>query len=146
MPEPGGTPASSASMASFTDEDSLRAMRRALRFLLLMTLLGGGLVWWKLGWRSALLLVVGAIISGSGLWEWTRLMKALMARMDGGGKAAPMGLLLIGFFLRLGLAFVAVYVSLRTLNGSVYALVAGLALGVVALSVEGIRLAKAWTS
>ena len=31
----------------------------------------------------------------------------------GGGKARPMGLVLIGFFLRLGLALVLLYVSLK---------------------------------
>ena len=35
--------------------------------------------------------------------------------------------------------------SLKLLNGSVYALAAGLALGVFALTVEGLRLMKAWT-
>ena len=143
MPE---APPPADSIAAFTDADSVRTMQRALRFLLLMTVLGAGLAYWKLGWQSAVLLLIGAAISGSGLWEWTRLMKALMARMDGGGEARPVGLLLVGFFLRLLLAFVAVYVSLRFLNGTVYALVAGLALGVLALSVEGIRLVKAWTT
>ena len=50
-----------------------------------------------------------------------------------------------GFFLRLGLTVVLLYVSLKVLNGSVYALAAGLALGVFALTVEGLRLMKAWT-
>ena len=103
LPHDGSVP---QGIAAFTDADSIRTMQRALRFLLIMTALGAGLACWKLGWQSAVLLVVGAAISGSGLWEWTRLMKALMARMDGGGEARPMGLLLVGFFLRLGLAFV----------------------------------------
>ena len=54
-------------------------------------------------------------------------------------------LVLFGFFLRLGLTVVLLYVSLKVLNGSVYALAAGLALGVFALTVEGLRLMKAWT-
>jgi len=37
------------------------------------------------------------------------------------------------------------YVSLKFLHGSVYALIAGLALGVVALSIEGVRLIRSWT-
>jgi hypothetical protein len=52
---------------------------------------------------------------------------------------------LVGFFLRLGLTLAVLYVSLRYLNGSVWALAAGLALGVFTLSVEGLRLMKAWT-
>jgi hypothetical protein len=107
------------------------------------------LLWWKLGWQSAALLLVGALISGSGIFEWLRLMTALMARMDTAGSdgkpVRPMGPVLIGFFLRLGGALALLYVSLRFLHGSVYALIAGLALGVVALSIEGLRLIKSWT-
>jgi hypothetical protein len=132
-------------MDSFTDADFKRTMFRALRLLVVITVVAAPLVWWKMGWPSAALLLVGALISGSGLWEWLRLMTAVMVRMDAGGKARPMGMVVTGFFLRLGLTVVLLYVSLRVLNGSVYALAAGLALGVFALSVEGLRLMKAWT-
>ena len=132
-------------MASFSDEDFRRTILRALRLLAVVTVVVAPILWWKLGWQSAVLLLVGAAISGSGLFEWLRLMTAVMARMDGGGKARPMGMVLLGFFLRLGLTVVLLYVSLKVLNGSVYALAGGLALGVFALSVEGLRLMKAWT-
>ena len=132
-------------MGSFTDADFKRSMLNALQLLAVITLVGAPLVWWKLGWQSAALLLVGAAISGAGLWEWLRLMTAVMVRMDGGGKARPMGMVLFGFFLRLGLTVVLLYVSLKVLNGSVYALAAGLALGVFALTIEGLRLMKAWT-
>jgi hypothetical protein len=132
-------------MDSFTDADFKRTMLRALRLLVVITVVAAPLVWWKMGWPSAALLLVGALISGSGLWEWLRLMTAVMVRMDAGGKARPMGMVLTGFFLRLGLTVVLLYVSLKLLNGSVFALAAGLALGVFALSVEGLRLMKAWT-
>jgi hypothetical protein len=120
-------------------------MWSALRLMAVITLVAAPLVWWKMGWQSAVLLMVGALISGSGLYEWLRLMTAVMVRMDGGAKARPMGMVLAGFFLRLGLTVVLLYVSLKVLNGSVYALAAGLALGVFALTVEGLRLMKAWT-
>jgi hypothetical protein len=113
--------------------------------LVVITGIAAPVIWWKIGWQSAVLLLVGSLISGSGLFEWLRLMTAVMVRMDGGGKAKPMGLILFGFFLRLGLTVVLLYVSLKILNGSVYALAAGLALGVFALTVEGLRLMKAWT-
>ena len=132
-------------MDSFTDADFRRTMWSALRLLAVITVVAVPLIWWKMGWQSAVLLLVGAAISGSGLWEWLRLMTAVMVRMDEGGKARPMGMVLFGFFLRLGLTVVLLYVSLKLLNGSVYALAAGLALGVFALSVEGLRLMKAWT-
>jgi hypothetical protein len=132
-------------MESFSDADFKRTIWSALRLLVVITVVAAPLVWWKMGWQSAVLLLVGSLISGSGLFEWLRLMSAVMVRMDGGGRAKPMGLILFGFFLRLGLTVVLLYVSLKILNGSVYALAAGLALGVFALTVEGLRLMKAWT-
>jgi hypothetical protein len=132
-------------MESFSDEDFKRTIMAALRLLVVVTVVVAPLLWWKLGWQSAVLLLVGAAISGSGLYEWLRLMTAVMVRMDGGEKARPMGMVLLGFFVRLGLTVVLLYVSLKVLNGSVYALAGGLALGVFSLSVEGLRLMKAWT-
>ncbi len=132
-------------MEDFSDEDFRRTILGALRLMALVLAVALPLVFWKGGWQSAALLAVGAAISGSGLYEWLRLMTAVMARMDSGGAARPLGMVLTGFFLRLGLTVVVLYVSLRFLNGSVYALAGGLALGVFSLSVEGLRLMKAWT-
>jgi hypothetical protein len=134
-----------AGLEGFTDADVRATLVRTLRLLAVLTLIGMALVGWKLGWRSAVLLLVGAAISGSGLWEWMRLMSAVMARMDAGGKASPMGLVLTGFFLRLGLAIAVLYVSLKYLNGSVIALAVGLGLGIASLTFEAIRMARAWT-
>ena len=130
---------------SYTDADFKRTIWNALRLMAIIIVIAAPLVWWKAGWPSAALLLVGAAISGSGLFEWLRLMSAVMVRMDGGQTARPMAMVLVGFFLRLGVAVVVLYVSLKYLNGSVYALAAGLALGVFALAVEGLRLMKAWT-
>jgi hypothetical protein len=132
-------------LQTFTDADFRQTILRALRLLAVITVVGVVVLWWKLGWPSAALLVVGAVISGSGLWEWLRLMTAVMSRMDQGATARPMGMVLVGFFLRLAATVALLYVSLKVLNGSVYALAAGLALGVFALTVEGLRLMKAWT-
>jgi hypothetical protein len=132
-------------LEEFTDADFRRTILGAIRLLAILTAIACALLWLKLGWQSAALMLVGAVISGSGLWEWLRLMTAVMGQMDGGDKARPMGRVLFGFFLRLGLTIVILYVSLKLLNGSVYALAAGLGLGVFCLSVEGIRLMKAWT-
>ena len=120
-------------------------MLRALRFMAVATVVLVPLLSWKLGWRSGVLFLVGAAISGSGLWEWLRLMTAVMARMDAGGTARPMTWVLLGFFGRLGLVLVVLYGTLKLLNGSVFALVGGLALGMIALTIEGLRLVKAWT-
>jgi len=130
---------------NFTDADARATMLRAIRLLAIMAALGAAVVAWKLGWRSALLLLVGAAISASGLWEWTKLMAAVMTRMEGGGKGRPMGLVLTGFFLRLGLSVAVLYVSLKFLNGSVIALAFGLGMGVIALTFEAIKLVRSWT-
>ena len=111
-----------ATGCSFTDDDSKRMILRAIRLLVIVDRGGrADCVVEGLGWQTAALLAVGAAISGSGLWEWLRLMSAVMARMDGGGKPRAMGTVLTGFFLRLALTLVVLYVSLKFLDGSVYA-------------------------
>jgi hypothetical protein len=132
-------------LAGLTDEDVRRTMQRALRLLAILAVLGVVLVWLKLGWQSAALLAVGAAISASGLWEWMRLMAVVISRMDAGAEPRPVGTVLVGFFMRLGIALVVLYVSLKYLDGSVYALAAGLALGMVALTIEALRLVRSWT-
>jgi hypothetical protein len=139
--------------ATFSDADSRRAVHRALRMVGIAAALGALLLWWKLGWPSAALFVVGALISGSGLFEWLRLMTALMARMEHAESAPgaeparvrPLAPVLLGFFLRLFAALALLYVSLKYLHGSVLALLGGLSLGVVALSIEALRLLRNWT-
>ena len=133
-------------LRDLTDEDFRRTMLAALRLLTVLAAFATALFWWRSSWQSAALLLVGAAISAASLWEWLRLMSAVMEHMDAGGKARPMGMLLTGFFLRLGLTVVVLYVSLKYLNGSVYALATGLGLGVLSLSVEGFRLMNRWTT
>lgn len=132
-------------LEGFTEADVRATLVRTLRLLAVLTVVGMALIWWKLGWRSSVLLLVGAAISGTGLWEWMRLMAAVMARMDTGAKARPMGLVLTGFFLRLGLTIAVLYVSLKFLNGSVIALAVGLGLGIASLTFEAIKMAREWT-
>ena len=134
-----------AGLEGFTEADVRSTLVRTLKLLAVLTVIGMALVGWKLGWQSAVLLLVGAAISGSGLWEWMRLMAAVMARMDEGGKASPMGFVLVGFFLRLGLAIAVLYVSLKYLHGSVIALAVGLGLGIVSLTFEALKMAREWT-
>jgi hypothetical protein len=140
-------------LQGFTDADVRATLVRTLKLLAVLTVIGMGLVGWKMGWQSAVLLVVGAAISGSGLWEWMRLMSAVIARMDAdgldpekrGAVVRPMGMVLTGFFLRLAATIAVLYVSLKFLNGSVIALAVGLGLGVASLTFEAIRMARAWT-
>jgi hypothetical protein len=137
------------SLDSFSDADFKRTIWSALRLVLIALAVGVPLLWWKLGWQSAALLAVGGLISGTGLFEWLHLMSAVMARMEAGDKpptrGGSMARILVGFFLRLAVAVALLYGSLKFLHGSVFALIAGLALGVAALSIEGLRLVRSWT-
>jgi len=126
-------------LSTFTDADFRRTMLGALRLEAILAIVAASLVLLRFGWPSAALLLIGAAISGSGLWEWLRLMTAVMERMDAGNAARPMGGVLVGFFIRLGLTVVILYVSLKALHGSVFALAAGLGLGVFCLTVEVLR-------
>ena len=142
-------------LEGFTDADATRAIVRAMRLVGILTVIAAPIVGWKMGWPSAGLLVVGAAISAAGLWKWLNLMTVVMAKMDaepdaepdadGERVARPMGRVLLGFFLTLGLMVGVLYGSLKILDGSVFALAAGLAMGIFALGFEGLRLAKAWT-
>ena len=147
MSEPTPHPGENLSLAAFTDADFRATILRALRIVAAATVVGIPLAWWKLGWPSAALLAIGALISGSGLYEWLRLMAAVAVRMDSTAPPAkPLTGVLTTFFLRLILAVAVLYVSLKFLHGSVFALIAGLALGVAALSIEGLRLVRSWTT
>jgi hypothetical protein len=61
-------------MDTLTDEDFKRTVWSALRLMAVVVAVAVPLVWWKMGWQSAAFLLVGALISGSGLFEWLRLM------------------------------------------------------------------------
>jgi hypothetical protein len=131
--------------ASFNEGDVRAVLVRTIRLLAVLAAVGMVLVGFKLGWRSSVLLLVGAAISATGLWEWMRLMSAIMERVDGAVTVRPMGMVLTGFFLRMGLTIAVLYVSLKFLHGSVIALAFGLGLGIVALIFEVIKLARSWT-
>ena len=137
-------------LAAFTDDDFRRVIWGAVRLVAVAVLVVVPLLAWKLGWPSAGMFAVGAVISGSGLFEWLRLMSALMSRMETSTVerpvvVKPLAPVLIGFFLRLGGAMVLLYGSLKFLHGSIYALAAGLVLGVFALLFQALRLVKSWT-
>ncbi|WP_334239239.1 hypothetical protein [Terriglobus sp. ADX1] len=138
--------------AGFTDADARAVIARSVKIVAVLAVIGVVPAWIKGGWRSALLLLIGAVIAGSGLWEWRRLMAALTARMEPlpgehivGARRPSIGFALVGFFLRLFVVIAVLYVSLKYLNGSALALAAGLAMGVIALTIEGLRLLRSGT-
>jgi ATP synthase I chain len=132
----------SKTSTGLTDADVRNAMLASIRLLLVLSAIAAVLFWWRSSWQSAVLLLVGAAISSTSLWEWLQLMTAINQRMDGGETPRPMGMILFGFVARLVLTLVVLYVSLKYLHGTVLALAAGLGLGLLALSIESLRLLK----
>lgn len=138
---PENGPVSSVANA-MTDEDLREMLSRALRMVVLLGVLLFLVFTFTLGWRSGLLELAGALISYTGIREWRSLTMAIFSKLDNDQTARPMGRTLVMFFLRLGMVAAVLYVSLKCLNGSVYALVAGIGLAVVALSFEALRLLR----
>ena len=130
------------SFIDLTDDDVRRSLRRALWLTGALALVATPVIWVGLGWRSWVLFMVGAVISGTGIYEWLQLMAAMISRMDvaEGVVHKPLGPVMAWFFLRMALAVGLLYVSLKSLDGSIYALLGGLALSLIALMIEAIRL------
>jgi hypothetical protein len=135
----------SGSTTEFTGHDLRTTLNRALRSTLILAVAGSPVIWRVWGWRSVLLFLVGAVIAATGILEWRQLMMAILDRLQAGNKANAVGPTLVWFFLRLGAAAALLYVSLRYLDGKIYALLAGLALSLVALLIEAIRLFHSWS-
>lgn len=140
----------------YTQAEAAHSLQRAVWIVLALAVIGAPVAWVLRGWQSAALLLVGAAISASGLYEWRRLMAALLHRMDVADAAqagvpqeerqAPsIAFAVVGFIVRLGAVIAVLYVSLKYLHGSVLALAAGLAMGVFALLIEGLRLLRSGT-
>ena len=127
---------------AFTDADLSAALLRAVRNVGLLALLGVLVVWLLSGWQSACLFAVGAAISAGGIYESRRLIAVVNARLDNRRPSRSTGLVIGMFLLRLLIAGAVLYVSLRCLHGAVYAIVAGLALAMVALSIEAVLLTR----
>jgi Na+/H+-translocating membrane pyrophosphatase len=127
----------------FSDADLKASLMRAIRLTAILAVVLAVVLTVTIGWQSGILLLIGALISASGLWEWQRLIQAVNARLDQQQNPRPMGPVLVSFFLRLLVAGGLLYGSLKCFHGSVFALVAGLALAVVGLSIEAVRLVKA---
>jgi hypothetical protein len=96
-----------------------------------------------MGWQTAMLLLAGALVSASGLWEWQKLIAVINARLDNRQAGPGSTRVVLGFFLRLVVAGLVLYGSLKCFHGSIYALVGGLGLAAFALAVEAVRLVRA---
>lgn len=129
-------------MLQITDAHLKRAMQRAMLWVGIFGCALASLLLLMAGWQTAVLLLIGAAISASGLWEWQKLVALLSAKLDNQPAKAGGARVIAGFVLRLLVAGVILYVSLKSLHGSVYALLGGLALAAIAMAVEAIRLVR----
>jgi len=126
----------------FTDAKFVSLMRRAMRDILIAGLVLSLIVLSVWGWRTGLMLLVGAVISASGVREWQRLIAAINARLDRSQPPMAAGRTLLIFLLRLGMVGVVLYGSVKYVQGSVYALLAGLMLAIIALTFEGLQMLR----
>jgi hypothetical protein len=138
---PPGDPASPAA-GQITDEDLQHLLGRAQRIVVIAGVALALVFTFTMGWQSGLLEVAGAIISYTGIREWRTLARLVSATLTDPQTPRPMGRTLVMFFVRLGIVGVILYVSLRCLHGSVYALIAGIGLAVAALTIEAFRLLR----
>jgi hypothetical protein len=133
----------------FSDQDLRLVMNRALRSVLIAIAVGIPIIWFAWGWRSAVLFLVGGAIAATGILEWRQLMTAVLVRLNAGAPQStprPLGPVLFWFFIRLVAAAGVLYVSLRSLDGKVAALLLGIALALIALFIEAIRLFRGWSA
>jgi hypothetical protein len=135
----------------FSDQDLRAVLNQALRSVVIAIVVGIPIIWVAWGWRSMLLFLVGGAIAATGVLEWRQLMAAVLVRLDtahteSGGTPRPLGPVLFWFFVRLIAAAGVLYVSLRSLDGKVAALFIGIALALVALLIDAIRLFRGWSA
>jgi hypothetical protein len=138
-------------MMEFSDQDLRLVLNRAMRSVAIAIAIGIPVIWIAWGWRSMVLFLVGGAIAVTGILEWRQLMTAVLQRLDLGGetsqgKPKPLGGVLFWFFIRIVAAAAVLYVSLRSLDGKVAALLIGLALALAALLIEALRLLRSWSA
>ncbi len=117
-------------------------LHRALRIVLILGLLGSLILWKAAGWRNAAMLATGTAISAASIYEWRRLIRFILAKLDEKQLPRGAGIAVAFFLLRLIVFGAAIYVSLKCFQGSVVALLCGLALAVLAIVWEAVRLLR----
>jgi hypothetical protein len=130
------------SILNFSDADLKASLRRTMRLIAILALLGVIVLAIAAGWQTAALFAAGALVSATGVYEWQQLIGLINAKLDNQQAPRSTGFVLSMFFLRLGIAALIIYASLRCFHGSLYALLAGLGLVVIALTVEALRLVR----
>lgn len=130
-------------VVNLTDTALDEMLKRALRITLILGAIPAVILWIASGWRDAAMLATGAALSAASVLEWRRLIQLFNARMD--RQKSPRGAVTVVtlFLLRLLIFAGVIYGSLICFRGSVIALLCGLALAVVAIAWEALRLLRA---
>lgn len=129
-------------IVAMTDADLAALLSRAVRITLILGGVAAVILWLTMGWRNAALLAVGAVISALSLLEWGRLIRLFNAKLDQQKTPQGAGLVVALFLVRLVIFAGAIYGSLKCFQGSPMVLVCGLALALVGLVWEALRLLR----
>lgn len=127
---------------NFTDADLRASMRRAMWITAILAVVGAVALTFAAGWQTSALFLAGAVVSITGIYEWQQLIALVNAKLDNQQPPRATGFTVTMFFLRLGIAGLIIYASLRWFHGSLYALLSGLGLAVIALTFEALRILR----
>lgn len=136
------TPPDTHPIVALTDAALAAMMKRAMRLTLVLGAVPALILWIASGWRNAAMLATGAAISAASILEWQRLIRLFNARMDRHKSPRRTVTVITFFLLRLIIFAGVIYGSLICFRGSVVALLCGLALAVVAIAWEALRLLR----
>jgi len=129
-------------IVGLTDEDLAALLKRAIRDTLILGLIPALVLLFASGWRDAAMLATGAVISAASVLEWQRLIRLINAKMDKQKTPRSALLVVVFFVLRLTVFAGAIYVSLKWIDGSAFALLVGLALAVITMAWQALRLLR----
>jgi len=129
-------------IVDLTQADLDAMLHRALRNTLILGAVAALAVGIGGGWPSAALLATGTLISAASIWEWQRLIRLVNARLDKQKTPASAPVAVLFFVLRLTVFAGVIYGSLKCFHGSIAALFFGVALAVLTIGWESLRLLR----
>ncbi len=132
----------SRSFMNLTDDGLQALLNRAIRDTLIVGALAALILWKASGWRNAGMMAAGTAVSAASIYEWRRLARFITAAMDKQKTPRGAGIAVVLFMLRLVVFAAVIYGSLKCFQGSVVPLLFGLALAVLSLVWEVVRLLR----
>jgi len=129
-------------LALLDDAALEKLLGHAMRNILILGLVAACALWLGSNWQNAAMMAVGALISAASILEWRRLIRIINAKLDKKQTPAGATLAILFFVFRLTIFAGVIYGTLKCFRGSLVALLSGLALAVIAMAWEAIRLLK----